>query len=310
MASNRVAPLSVHLPQETRTQLTAAAEQERRTVSGFVRLLVEDALAARERTRALIDRADVVAGTCVGLASVLAETAAEFDIAIIDEASKATPTETLVPMTRSKQWILVGDTRQLPPFIEVALEEEGFLEAHELTRQDLEETIFAQLVRQVESNVVELSHQHRMLRSIGDLVSQCFYGGRLTSERGDASRFEAVRRTYPKPVVWQSTSRVPAHEEKQVGTTFWNSAELQLIREGLRALQFYAAQLDEHLSVGVISAYAGHATELRRALRREDAQWTHLKIDVNPVDSFATGNWAFFAPRSESTSPSVAAETL
>jgi hypothetical protein len=239
-----------------------------------------------EFTRALIDRADVVAGTCVGLASALNETEAQFDVAIVDEASKATPTETLVPMARSKQWLLVGDTRQLPPFVEIALEQSGFLEAHEISHDDLEETIFARLVDQLPSNVVRLTHQHRMLEPIGELISECFYGGLLASERGSESQFEAVRRTFPKPVTWQSTSRLPSREEQQIGTTFWNSAELQTIREGLRALQFYAEQLDEHLTVGVISAYAGQATELRRTLRREDAQWSHLKIDVNPVDSF------------------------
>lgn len=38
-----------------------------------------------------------------------------FDVAIIDEVSKATPPELLIPMLKAKKVILVGDHRQLPP---------------------------------------------------------------------------------------------------------------------------------------------------------------------------------------------------
>ena len=41
-----------------------------------------------------------------------------YDLCIVDEASKATATEILVPMARSRKWILVGDPAQLPPFFE------------------------------------------------------------------------------------------------------------------------------------------------------------------------------------------------
>lgn len=39
----------------------------------------------------------------------------EFDVVIIDEVSKATPVELLIPLMRAKKVILVGDHRQLPP---------------------------------------------------------------------------------------------------------------------------------------------------------------------------------------------------
>ena len=55
------------------------------------------------------------------------------------------PTEALVPMVRSRRWVLVGDERQLPPFVDSGLVDEGLLEGHNLTRGDLEETLFATL---------------------------------------------------------------------------------------------------------------------------------------------------------------------
>ena len=56
-------------------------------------------------TEALLSSAQVVAGTCVGLAGVL-DDQEPFDLAIVDEVSKATPTEALVPMARSRRWVL------------------------------------------------------------------------------------------------------------------------------------------------------------------------------------------------------------
>jgi len=56
---------------------------------------------------ALLATCQVVAGTCVGIASIKGIQDVEFDLCIVDEASKATPTETLVPLVRSRRWILV-----------------------------------------------------------------------------------------------------------------------------------------------------------------------------------------------------------
>src|ERR1700680_1289970 len=59
--------------------------------------------------KVLLSVADVVAGTCIGIASVRSIQDLQFDLVVVDEASKATPTETLVPMSRGKRWVLVGD---------------------------------------------------------------------------------------------------------------------------------------------------------------------------------------------------------
>ncbi len=41
-----------------------------------------------------------------------------FDVVIIDEVSKATPLELLLPLMRARKAILVGDHRQLPPLFQ------------------------------------------------------------------------------------------------------------------------------------------------------------------------------------------------
>jgi superfamily I DNA and/or RNA helicase len=66
-----------------------------------------------------IDQANLVCGTTIGIARFQPPPGKpiDFDVLIIDEASKATVMEFLVPAVRAKKWILVGDHRQLPPYV-------------------------------------------------------------------------------------------------------------------------------------------------------------------------------------------------
>lgn len=237
-------------------------------------------------TEALLSSAQVVAGTCVGLAGAL-DDQEPFDLAIVDEVSKATPTEALVPMVRSRRWVLVGDERQLPPYVDGELIDDGGLEGHGLVRADLEETLFSQLGGTLpEDRRLVLSEQHRMLRPIGQLISHCFYDDGLRSSRGSQSDLKCLAETFEAPVTWYSTTRLPGRREKQIGTTYWNESELRMIHKLVNRLQQRAAANDEHLDVAVISGYGEQARRVQRDLRPHDPKWSHLTIDVHPVDSF------------------------
>ncbi|WP_437316321.1 AAA domain-containing protein [Sorangium sp. So ce385] len=78
-----------------------------------------------EHTRGLGDllllNANLICATPIGIAMTPAFRTPEpiFDVMIMDEAGKATLTEFLVPATRAKRWVLVGDERQLPPYVDL-----------------------------------------------------------------------------------------------------------------------------------------------------------------------------------------------
>jgi superfamily I DNA and/or RNA helicase len=189
-----------------------------------------------EFTDSLLATAQVVAGTCVGLAGRI-DDQEPFDLAIVDEASKATPTEALVPLVRSRQWVLVGDEKQLPPYTDSGLIDEGLLEGYGLERWDLEETLFAQLESALPSDRrLRLTEQHRMLSPIGDLISHCFYDKSLTSSRPVNSDHTCLADVFPEPVMWYSTARLSGRREQKLGTTYWNESEIRIIRRLLNKL--------------------------------------------------------------------------
>jgi hypothetical protein len=59
---------------------------------------------------------NVVGISCTANPKILAEKDyTDFDVVIIDEVSKATPPELLIPLMKARKTVLVGDHRQLPP---------------------------------------------------------------------------------------------------------------------------------------------------------------------------------------------------
>jgi len=75
-----------------------------------------------------------------------------FDTVIMDEASKATPPEMLLPLCFGKRSIVIGDHRQLPPM----LNEKDFKEA-------LEEAGATELVAEIDQAFLETSQFERMI---------------------------------------------------------------------------------------------------------------------------------------------------
>lgn len=67
------------------------------------------------------DHANLVCGTTIGILAhpdIRNQTLRRFDMMILDEASKTTLQEFLVPAVHADRWVIVGDTRQLVPHVD------------------------------------------------------------------------------------------------------------------------------------------------------------------------------------------------
>jgi superfamily I DNA and/or RNA helicase len=73
--------------------------------------------------RAIFSEANVIGATCSGIAGAK-DFDGDFDCVIVDEAGRTTPLDLLMPIVRGKSIVLVGDHKQLPPFIGEEIKEE------------------------------------------------------------------------------------------------------------------------------------------------------------------------------------------
>lgn len=234
---------------------------------------------------AFLKRSQVIAGTCIGMIGVKGIQDLRFDLCIIDEASKATATEALVPIARSLKWVLVGDQQQLPPFIDDALKNHSLLQRYDLNRDDLKRTLFDHLIARTSDGCQRsLVTQHRMVKPIGDLISHCFYGGRLQSREKPLDA--TIGRVLARPVTWFSTSRFPNRTELEKRASFVNRCEAIAIRKLLGQFNEVALADGHKYHVAVLTGYAAQREELQKAMASERAKWTALELECNTVDAF------------------------
>jgi superfamily I DNA and/or RNA helicase len=188
-------------------------------------------------------------------------------------------------MTRARRWVLVGDHRQLPPFVDDALQRPGLLKSHRIRLDEVKTTLFDRLRKELPSECVRtLTRQHRMAPAIGGLISECFYGGELSSEPRPEPEWLGI--VAPRPVTWFTTSRSKTRFENRHGTTITNRHEAQCIATLLGRVEFAANAAKQKLTVVVLAGYSGQRDLIEREIAPSLREWTHLDIECSTVDSF------------------------
>lgn len=242
-----------------------------------------------------LDQTSVIAGTCVGFLRHPAVRDLEIDLCIVDEASRATVTEALVPMSRAKRWVIVGDTNQLPPVDEDILRNKELMREHQLLPADVSQTLFQRLTDLLpEHSQVLLNQQYRMIRPIGDMISTCFYEEKLQSP--NTKGLGGYPLGYGKPVLWLDTSahgddrREAAPQGK--GKSFANRAEARIVIDRLKVLNgsieknvLELPDGQEQLEVLVIAPYVAQVADLKQQLASLREGLRHLSITVMSVDA-------------------------
>lgn len=242
----------------------------------------------------------------------------KFDVVIMDEASKATPPELLLPLCFGRRVVIIGDHRQLPPMLNEVEFREALIEvgardlAARIDREFTEASQFERLIlnpRVSPHIIARCNEQYRMHPHINAVIEQ-FYrdeGGLrpaevLTKEADlpDLNRpFSRHHGLYlPQfidPDVHTIWVDVPG-EESQQGTSFENTQEVEAVRRVIQLLesaegwpkylQHWEKLRDPFLKrqeqeIGVISFYAAQRRQLLQGLKGGK---TPLKI--NTVDRF------------------------
>ncbi len=268
-----------------------------------------------------INGCNVVGVSCTENARTLTENGFDdFDVVIIDEVSKATPPELLIPMLRARKVVLVGDHRQLPPLFnehektyqEVAEQQENIEDSGTpLTMADFNKykdmvtaSLFERYFEKAGSSIKEtLIYQYRMHSDIMDIIN-IFYDKQLKDGNEDNNTYDTkahyldIRSVSGTEMImpgrhayWFDSSEVlgeKVYEQRKHGSTSAeNLVEAEMIMELLRKMELQYANRKEQISpisIGVISFYYDQVTLIRQMIRAES--FHAIDVEVNTVDRF------------------------
>jgi hypothetical protein len=189
-----------------------------------------------------------------------------FDTVIMDEASKATPPEMLLPLCFGKRSIVIGDHRQLPPMLnekdfKEALEEAGATElAAEIDQEFLETSQFERMI--LNENIsptifARCNIQYRMHPDINEVIKQFYIddGGLETADElkqganenyssGNTQKpdnvFSRHHGLYLKDFVSPDVHTIWVNvngEEKREGTSLFNDQEIDAVQKIIKLLK-------------------------------------------------------------------------
>jgi DNA polymerase III delta prime subunit len=236
----------------------------------------------------LIRYADVVAATCIGTASRPELVGVDVDVAIVDEAGQIGLTNAIVPLVRAKRAVLVGDHKQLPPFLDSEVEAWGSRIGDPLLRDLLANSALELLVDKVpESHVVMLTRQRRMPATIADFISATFYAGRLRT---------AVNRTHNDPIFGRpmtliDTAALPVAErrERSSGHEKWDQPGYANPAEAVMLAELAAFYHRRETDWAIIVPYRAQLTEIKRHVHQLIGGTSDIDLNIGTVDAFQGG---------------------
>ena len=244
----------------------------------------------------------------------------DFDVVIIDEVSKATPPELLIPLMKARKAILVGDHRQLPPMFkeheesykEITINQDSIPEEiRDLLTQEnfrrfkkmVTSSLFKDYFEQADESIKHsLLVQYRMHTDIMNIINR-FYEQRLSC--GNSEAIEKLEKnhnltikgidgsTFIKPEIhayWIDSSSTPNNKpiyevRPNNSTSNCNILEKYIVIELLKKIaDAYKEQgynKNNQKTVGVISFYQMQVNEIRETFRNAKKTYDFSAINVD-----------------------------
>ncbi|MBC6430797.1 AAA family ATPase [Nostoc sp. HG1] len=246
--------------------------------------------------RIYLDNANVVGITCVQAANRgFSEEFKSFDVVIIDEVSKCTPPELLIPALKGKKLVMVGDHRQLPPMLDTSTVEE-VAQTMGNTREELqflEESLFKSQFESADESIKQmLTTQYRMHPFIMGAINQ-FYDGKLESgilepdiKRAHHLADEIIQES--QHLIWVKTPIENQFLEQRNGTSYFNTQEIDTIERLCQQFETtWASRVangEPKKEIAVITFYGAQLRKIDERLQSE--LFPSLEIRTGTVDRF------------------------
>ncbi|KAL9699282.1 hypothetical protein quinque_002723 [Culex quinquefasciatus] len=215
----------------------------------------------------LISKADIICttlGSCGGLFDYYQSL--KFDVCIIDEATQCTEISSFTPLQYGiKKLILVGDVKQLPPFVF----------SRECAEAGLKNSLFARIQQSFVGTNLEgvkmLTTQYRMHPEIVKWPNEYFYEGKLKSNP-DATKCDGFP-FKPYTVFGLEYSQNMTQSAHQI----YNHEEIEFV---LKLLTEIMQCCHRHTTIAIITPYTRHKREIEKFLAaKKITQVSVLSID-------------------------------
>uniref|UniRef100_A0A7S2XKG2 WW domain-containing protein n=1 Tax=Attheya septentrionalis TaxID=420275 RepID=A0A7S2XKG2_9STRA len=228
----------------------------------------------------ILDSVHIVMTTLGTAGNRALESAAKFEVVVVDEAAQSVEPATLSALQLgSSHSILVGDPQQLPATI--------FSLSGRTTKYD--RSLFQRL-EEAGHEVHLLNTQYRMHPDISDFPRRIFYDGNLLDGPN------VKHPDYGNPLRRILTQRVPAlspftvldldSSEERGGTSLANSGEARLAVHLYQSLLTESGGLSGQSKVAVITPYSQQASLLHRMFSKSLGPHYANRVEINTVDAF------------------------
>lgn len=243
-------------------------------------------------------------GTLLGISSWKSFRDVVFDVAIVDEAGRATLSELLVPCIKAKRIILVGDHKQLAPVVEddviekLNTDSKKGSDEFKADKKDVTTSLFERLFERIESKLDAceylynfrhiLTYNYRAHTSICDLYSKAFYEGILQTKPEISATKTHKLQAFKTNAVWLDTGKRNDKEDKQEGTGKINRCNASIIYHTLKSLKDQILESGKIKDIGIITPYQDQSKLLKGELKniQEEYKKANISIDIGTVDSF------------------------
>lgn len=241
-----------------------------------------------------IENANVIGITCIQSGTKdFSENYPSFDVVIIDEASKSTPPDIILPMLKGKKVVLVGDHKQLPPFIDQNAYDEVDDENPQI-KELIKVSLFEELYEKSDKSMrTMLFRQYRMHKDIAALINQFYIdtdAGRLESPASEFKVHHCEGREIDENnhVLWYDVPNMEKYYETGSNKSFYNLFEAECVKKILCILEANLKENNFKKSVGVITFYDAQVKLLEERLRDSGfyRRFSHITLRIGSVDRF------------------------
>lgn len=246
---------------------------------------------------------NIMGATCIHIASSkYSKVNFHFDYVIMDESSKASPAETLVPINMGQNIILIGDHKQLPPVVtreeavkknvKTELEDNGLDFEKAFGKSLFEKLIKAFEADESKQNYIKmLDIQYRMPKQVGSLISKYFYDGNLKNPETsiipnyDKEKHHELTLKKDTSIIFFSTSQRENPNDNDNKFNRQNKCNIQAIKDLLEKLNaLYSDNLTKPkpFTIGIIAGYRGQVDLLRRSINfSQYSNFVYVETDEN-----------------------------